>query len=42
MTHPGSFEARVEMVESLATKQEEKTRAASFLCKSANSFSRDT
>lgn len=39
---PGSILARVKRVESLATKQEVKRSAASFLCRSANSCSSST
>lgn len=39
---PGSILARVNNVESLATKQEENSSAASLPCRSANSFSSST
>lgn len=39
---PGSILARVNRVESLATKQEVKSSAASLLCRSASSFSSST
>ncbi len=39
---PGSILAKVKRVESFATKQEEKTRAAVFWWRPASSFSRDT
>lgn len=39
---PGSIFARVKRVESLATKQEVKSSAASFLCRSASSCSSST
>lgn len=39
---PGRFFARVKRVESFATKQEENTKAASFLCSWASSFSMET
>lgn len=39
---PGSIFAKVKRVESFATKQEEKTRAASFWCNWASSCSRAT
>lgn len=39
---PGSILARVKRVESLATKQEVKSRAASLLWRSASSFSSST
>lgn len=39
---PGRIFARVKRVESLATKHEEKSRAASFWCSSASSCSSST
>lgn len=39
---PGRIFARVKRVESLATKQEEKSRAAPFWCSSASSCSSST